>query len=126
MHFLPIVDIDFCSHTQLVEQAVDLRVLHDGPPKSGVRIIGHVYHETLVALEPVPNANLLVTGPNGTIQATTDQQGIYDFVGLPPGHYAIEVQSKNQYHTRSYRAESNLKDGEVWGATLTASDPYRH
>jgi len=34
--------------------------------------------------------NVTITGPAGSLVATTDPNGVYDFPGLPPGSYKIE------------------------------------
>ena len=119
-HFLPIVEGYPCCHTQHLDRAiVDLRVLKDGPPKLGVRIIGRVDTDMYVTSEPARGVRLLITGPDGTITVTTDQQGIYDLIGLPAGHYSVQVESESQRRSFS-RAEGDVKSGEVWGANLIA------
>src|SRR5260370_19662556 len=98
-HFLPIIEPVACGHTAHLEYAgVALRVLHDSPPRSGGRLIGRVY----ASLEseprnPVQRVSVLVKGPAGTIVSVTDAQGIYDFIGLPPGHYTFEPLTKGQH-----------------------------
>jgi hypothetical protein len=95
--------------------AVDLRVLQDGPPSSGVRIIGRVYADTYGT--PASGAKVLITVPGGSISTTTDQQGIYDLVGLPAGRYSVRLEPgiATMY---SHETEQDVKSGEVWGATL--------
>jgi len=110
--FLPLVEFYPCCHsTLLTNAAVDLRALEEGPPKSGVRIIGRVYD--LGGSKRgrfVPDSPVLVTGPAGPISVLTDKEGIYDLRDLPPGHYSIRVGA------RDYRAD--LKTGDVWGEHL--------
>jgi hypothetical protein len=119
-HFLPIIEPQHCGRTDFLEGAmVDLRVLQDGPPTSGIRIIGRVYTDMYAASEPARGAKLLITGPTGTISTATDQQGIYDLIGLPPGHYIVEIELENQ-RRYSYRSEGDVKPGEVWGSDLIA------
>ncbi len=119
-HFVPIVEHYACCHTERLDYAaVDLRVLEDGPPRSGVRIIGRVGTD-LVGFEPARGVKLLVTGPDGkTTTTTTDQQGIYDLVGLPEGHYSVLVESESQ-RRYFYKIEGDVKSGEVWGYSLIA------
>jgi hypothetical protein len=99
---------------------VDLRVLQDGPPKDGVRIIGRVYTGMYVTSEPARGIKLLITGPGGSISTTTDHQGVYDLVGLAPGHYSVDVESGSHSDYRD-RAQADVKSGEVWEATLIAN-----
>ena len=127
-HFLPFVEQYPCCHTQRVERAVaDLRALKDGPPRSGVRVLGTVYTDMFVTSEAARNLEVIATGPGGSITTTTDQEGIFDIAGLPAGHYSVQVKSEN---LRGYfsRAEGDVKSGEIWGATLidhAAQTPVR-
>lgn len=119
-HFLPFVEKYPCCHTQPISRGVaDLRALKDGPPKSGVRVLGTVYTDMFVTSEAARNLEVIVTGPGGSVAITTDQEGIFDIAGLPAGHYSVQVKPEN---LRSYfnRAEGDVKSGEIWGATLIA------
>lgn len=106
--FIPVVEFYPCCHTTLLKNAeVDLRVLQDGPPKSGVRIIGRVYDLRATNRGAfVPDSPILVTGPAGPISTLTDKAGIYDLRDLPPGHYSMRV------GLRDYGAD--LKTGDIW------------
>jgi hypothetical protein len=118
-HFLPIIESYPCGRTQhLNSAAVDLRVLQDGPPKSGVRIIGQVYTAMDSTGLPAQGVKLSITGPGGKVTATTDSQGIYDLVGLPSGHYSVQVEPEGQRDHFSGAASGDVKSGEVWGTTL--------
>jgi hypothetical protein len=109
---LPIIEVYRCCHTQPLDQAtVDLRALLDGPPKSGVRIIGRVY--TPGTGGSASGVRLVVSGPGGSITTATDQQGIYDLVGLQAGHYSVQLESKMQC-SYCYIPEADVKSGEVW------------
>ena len=117
-HFLPLFEIYPCCHTGPIDRAAaDLRSLRDGPPKSGARIIGTVYTDMYVTSEPARNVKVTVVGPNGSTSTTTDQEGIYDLVGLPQGHYSVAVHSDDYFF---HEAECDLKPGQVWGFTLIA------
>lgn len=119
-HFLPFVERYPCCHTEPVRRAVaDLRALRDGPPKTGVRIMGTVYTDMFVTSEPARNAQIIVKGPTGTVFTRTDQEGIYDVSGLPPGHYSVEV-GPDSPRSYLYEAQGNVNTGQVWGATLIA------
>ncbi len=120
-HFLPVVEPYPCCHTEHLDRAqVDLRALRDGPPKSGVRIIGRVYFGMYGDNKPANGVKVQIIGPGGIVSTTTDQQGIYDVVNLPPGHYKIQIESECLRERFAYRGECDLKTGDVWGATLTA------
>lgn len=82
-----------------------------------------MYTDLLVTSEPARGVKLLITGPAGSISTTTDQQGIYDLVGLPAGRYSVQVESPVEFEDQRHllsRAEGDVKSGEVWGATLVA------
>ncbi len=107
--FLPVVDFYRCCHTTLLKYAdVDLRIVRDGPPKSGVRIIGRVYDlRGSKRGMAVPDSPIMVTGPAGPISTLTDKDGVYDFRDLPPGHYSIRVGPRDH--------GADLKTGDIWG-----------
>jgi hypothetical protein len=116
-HFLPVVLPYVCCHMQpLAAAAADLRVLNDGPPRSGVRVIGRVYDPSL----PARRATVLITGPSGTISTTTDEEGIYDCSGLQPGHYSLRIEGEPR---PDYLHEGEVAPGEVWGVSLFANLP---
>ena len=121
--YLPIVETFVCDHTQPLDRAaVELRLLHDGPPKSGARIIGRVYTEMP---KPARGVTVLITGPTGRIRATTDSEGIYDVTGLPSGHYSARVDRDNRPEAPNYEEEADVEPGGVWEATLHA-DPANY
>jgi len=98
---LPIVGARInCSRSRPVQDAIiDLRVLRQTPPAGGTRLIGYVRKPevfTGVFERPsAPNfaadAKIEVTGPTGTKTITTDQTGVYELDGLPPGNYALQL-----------------------------------
>jgi hypothetical protein len=118
--FLPIIGFGPCSRTARLKDAeVDLRVLRDGPPHSGVRIIGRVSRH--YGKEVVPGRDVVITGPAGNLTVTTDQQGVYDVTGLPPGHYDVRAETRSEKVGRAacrWTRNSELKSGDVAGCTL--------
>ena len=98
---LPIVGAGInCSRSRPAQYAVvDLRVLREAPPASGTRLIGYVERPEVFTgifgppTEPnfVAGARIDVTGPTGTKTITTDQTGIYQLDGLPPGDYTLRL-----------------------------------
>jgi hypothetical protein len=88
--FLPVIEPVPCGHTARIENAiVAMRILRDGPPKDGVRLIGSVSRWGNPM--PVVGATVFIEGPLGKLMAVTDAQGNYDKTGLPPGHYTVAV-----------------------------------
>lgn len=119
-HFLFVIEPYPCCHTQPLERAgADLRALQEGPPKSGVRIIGSVFTKMYGTSEPARDIEILVTGPEGSITTTTDQEGVYDVGPLPAGHYSVQVASADPRLLMFHR-EADVKSGQIWGATLAA------
>jgi hypothetical protein len=123
--FFSFVSVAPCSRTALVEdREVDLRVMREGPPKTGVRIIGLVirYVDEHMNRAAVPGTKVIIEGPTGTMTIISDQHGIYEVSGLPPGHYLVHAdvfdQRFKQYPSCGDREENNLKAGDVWGCTL--------
>ena len=123
---LPIVEFGTCSRSGRLSNAeVELRVLQNGPPKSGVRIIGRAMRRTHAPNyreETAQGINVLITGPAGSVTATTDQHGIYDVTGLPPGRYSIrtDIYSENWrgYPSCGLPENPTLASGDVWGCTI--------
>ena len=119
--FIPTVQLKSCSRMSTVEDAdVDLRVLRDGVPRSGVRIIERVRKDQ-PDRAPVPSVKVVVDGPRGVVVTTTDERGIYDVEAKEPGHYTARIESCRQSGDTDYRpcaAHANLKVGDVWGETL--------
>jgi len=87
--FLPIFDT-FCTRTDAVANAeVDLRVLREGPPRNGVRILGRTVRLTGDRWDSVPSMKVEIWGPQSNILVTSDQQGVFDVNNLPAGYYEI-------------------------------------
>ena len=88
LRFLPIIEPVPCGRTQPAnDAAVALRILHEGPPKTGVRLVGRVYEEK--SKKPVPGVGISIEGPPGTIISVTDMQGVYEVNGLSAGRYTV-------------------------------------
>jgi len=100
--FLPVIERDECGHSQpLKNAAVPLRILHDGAPPVGVRIIGRVYNVTGYTSRwerrtPSSGTALVITGPGVKTVVVTDDDGIFDASGLPVGQYSVEIRGSNQ------------------------------
>jgi hypothetical protein len=99
--FLPVVEAGPCSRSKpLVDAELELRVLQEGPPAKGVRIIGYATSpgpardvlQRPKARPPLPGAHVLVTGPSGTAVVTTDENGVYEIDGAPPGDYRLKLE----------------------------------
>jgi len=89
---LPLFDI-YCTRTKaLADAGIDLRVLRDGRPKQGIRILGRT-----VTLTPerkwktVAGVKLLLrrTGDSSPIETLSNEEGIFDVSGLLPGEYMV-------------------------------------
>lgn len=121
-----IVEVELCRPPALLKDAeIELRVLQDGPPKNAVRIIGRVTHSLTpdYRTEVLPGIDIVIVGPGGSVVTTTDQHGIYDVTGLPPGRYSIRTDTSNgksqQYATCGLGGENpKLAAGDVWGCTI--------
>ena len=90
---LPIFDT-FCTRTgPLADSEVDLRVLRDGPPREGVRILGRTLRPTgdypYHRWETAPSMKVVIRGPAGVTTVESDERGVYDVTGLPPGYYEV-------------------------------------
>jgi hypothetical protein len=95
-HLLPIVVPFDCGHTAPLHDAgAWIRILHDGAPKSGSRLIGRVYLGVPYdrrRRKPAPGTYVNLVGANWTIVSVADGDGVYDFADLPPGTYTLRTQ----------------------------------
>jgi hypothetical protein len=116
-----------CSRTARVRDAqIDLRLLRDGPPQKGVRIIGRALRwQPGGGVQPASHIAVTVVEAAGPqVVVLTDEQGIYDAPGLPSGHYDVRVDScmssgAYQYGcTCGQPSEEKVEPGYVWGCTL--------
>jgi hypothetical protein len=118
-----IVEASLCRQPASLKDAeVELRLLHDGPPKNGVRIIGSVRHYQNPD-ETMPGVRVVVTGPTRSVTTSTDEHGTYDVSGLPPGRYSIRTDTYDEksqgYPSCGLGSENpNLNAGDVWGCTI--------
>ena len=119
-HFVPLVHIGTCTRFGPLERAdIDLRVLQDGPPRSGVRIIGRVVRQPLGnSSEVAQGIKIEITGPAGLLFVVSDEHGVYDASGLPPGHYSLSTGPAEPDWMTSIPLQRDLKAGDVWGRTL--------
>jgi len=87
---LPIFELRCTRTCPLKNAEIDLQVLREGPPRSGVRILGYTYQRNSPGWQTVPNARVFLRANSSQISATSDQRGIYDLDGLPPGTYFVD------------------------------------
>jgi len=118
--FLPVVYTGPCKIVlPLTEAAVYTRVLSQGPPRNGVRIIGRTYRRKPGGGdEPAPGMRVEIKGPSGSLFVTSDADAVYDMTGLPAGHYSIQIEHpsrRDQYEAFDYDRYANLVPGDVWG-----------
>lgn len=135
--FLPIVEIQRCCRTRrLPEATLDLRLLRSGFPQRDVRIMGRVdrlvgktSQELFVPTEyaPVQGAQVEIAGPQGTITTTTDEDGIYDVAGLPPGKYQVRLPTKRGQQAPVALADfpSTMEAGQVAQYSFSYRRPAR-
>ena len=119
--FFPYLEFLCGSRTKpLTDAALELRLLGEGPPKAGVRVIGRALRLSSDGRHyPGGGIRVEISGPNGRVSTVSDQFGIYDVNGLPPGHYTVTSGSvddadaffKGYYEMR----EKDLRNGDVWG-----------
>jgi len=117
--FLPIYET-FCTRTgPLADSEIDLRVLRDGRPQNGVRILGRTARLAgdypNYRWETVPSAKVLIRGPAGTTTAVSDAHGVYDVKGLPPGYYEVgrEPATGASPGSRDVECHLRLQSGEI-------------
>jgi hypothetical protein len=114
---LPAFSLHCTRSAQVSDAELDLRLLRDGPPKDGVRVIGRaVRFRHDFSEQGVPGVEITITGPLGNITAATDAQGIYDRIGLPPGQYTFR--SENYTEIPAVAEPQNLETGDIGGRTL--------
>jgi hypothetical protein len=118
-----------------------LRILREGKPKSGARIIGEVegIDSDMRFSGEVAGAEVVISGPEGDTHAITDESGVYDVNGLPPGRYRVRIFSPNRAKTHDRDLSAYLDaeqegacggdegmpvpEGQVWGCRLVKYHP---
>jgi hypothetical protein len=119
--FLPYVDFRCGNRTTPLSEAVlDMRLIRDGPPKSGVRVVGRTLRLSSDGRHyPAGGITVKISGPNGTISTVSDPHAVYDVNGLPPGHYTVTSDAADDadaFYKEYYEMrESDLRSGNVWG-----------
>ncbi len=115
--FFPFITLRPCGQSSEVEGSVELRLLHEGSSRTGVRIIGKVERFAERSIQALPQVNVRITDSAGSFITTTDAHGIYDVTDLPPGRFGIEIVSPNL--EKPHCEENDVKVGQAWGCTLT-------
>jgi hypothetical protein len=89
--YLPAVTRVDCGWTDLAARSLELRTLETPVPAGKVRIIGKVEYEPEGGRykDPVPGAEIAVTGPQGNLMFKADANGVFDANGLAPGKYVV-------------------------------------
>jgi hypothetical protein len=117
--FLPTFETH-CTRTNALKYSeVDLRGLRDGAPKNSVRIMGYTFYRMPTGgWKRVPGARVDISGPAGETIVTSDQQGLYDVSGLPPGGYIVNGMDSKGEPDRAYPicvwdGSQSLKSGDI-------------
>lgn len=99
--FLPIYRDHRCTRTApLQDSEIQLRVLHDGLPASGLRILGETIRlrqekdSNHYTVEKVPHVNVTIQGAGKSIAAVSDERGIYDVSGLSADYIRLGLPIK--------------------------------
>jgi len=123
--FLPVFSGHCAEDWRNVNDAqLELRLMRDGPPSHGVRIIGRVLKASDVGgwftELPTPGVGVLISGPSGSVIVKTDQYGIYDANGLLPGDYEVRLEGTPASLRRKCREAyvSHLQVGDIGGCEL--------
>lgn len=94
-HLLPVVEPLDCGHTAPLEDAgAWVRILREGAPKSGARLVGRVYVSVPYdrrGKRPAPGTHVNLDGMGGTVVSVADDEGIFDFPSVPSGTYTLHV-----------------------------------
>ena len=118
-HLVPVAEPLDCGHTAPLEDAgASIRILRDGAPKSGARLIGRVYvgvpYGRRGKKPAPPGTPVNLDGTSGTITSVADADGIFDFTSVPSGTYTLHA-NMTEPDGRSFSDTQplRLKEGEV-------------
>jgi hypothetical protein len=119
--FLPIYDLS-CSRTKhLGDAEVDLRILRDGPPLSGMRILGRTIREDGGRKVGVAGAKVeIYSRTTGLFTVISDDNAIFDVPGLPHESYDVREAGRVGWHydccntRRSPQQAGYICDCSVW------------
>jgi hypothetical protein len=117
-HLAPVTEPSNCGHTAPLEDAgAWIRVLREGAPKSGARLIGRVYVGVPYdqrGKKAAPGTHVNLDATSGTITSVADADGIYDFTSVPSGTYTLHA-TVTEPDGRSFSDTQplRLKEGEV-------------
>ena len=110
--FLPIFRDHRCTRTAPIEDAeIQLRVLRDGLPSNGLRILGKTIrlrqqsNSNSYSVEKVPRVNVTIEGwkQGERFSAVSDENGVYDLSGLPIGGYRVGTEDEpGKMHWENY------------------------
>jgi hypothetical protein len=117
--FLPLYDTS-CSRTRLLKDAeIDLRVIHDGVPKNGARVLGHTVRSANSHEIPVPSIKVVLQGPTGEFATTiSDQAGIYDLPDVPTGDSYLGYEANGKIIWQLSSCATSMKSGDVRDCAL--------
>lgn len=118
---VPVLDLKCSGSAPFRDAGVELRLFRDGRRWNGVRIIGRVVAPpgARKGRMPVNGTAVIIEGPMGSIATVTDNDGIYDISGLPPGSYSIRLQSSGPHGICQDFRQHGLEAGDVWGCELS-------
>jgi hypothetical protein len=111
-----------CSRTRpIADAAEDLRYFEALPPSgTGARVYGTVTHwERDLATGqshqygPVPFVHVLLSGTSPIAEAQTDDQGRYEFAGIAPGKYELQVIPPGTFSPKYLQSKIELRDARA-------------
>src|SRR3989442_12486009 len=111
--------LSFRFRHSFLNSEVELRALRDGAPKNSVRIMGYTFRRTSTSgWKDVPGTSVGISGPAGEIIVTSDQRGLYDISGLPPGWYSVHGMDPKEgpywaHAICTWDGSQSLKSGDI-------------
>ena len=115
--FFPFITLRPCGQSSEVEGSVELRLLHEGSSRTGVRIIGKVERFAERSIQALPQVNVRITDSAGSFITTTDAHGTYEELIYRRTIWIVEIVSPNL--EKPHCEENDVKVGQAWGCTLT-------